>query len=313
MTKAEARTNLMRQATQWIVREGGVMPSPITTHYAALQSGMYNINLTMAGPVFQPRQLETDILFNLPGSPAYQLVENVRKFWTTGDTFAKLGLTHKRGVLLHGAPGGGKTATAEILAQDVIAGGGCVLAADSPHILDMGLVALRAIEPTRKVVVIIEDVDELMGDGEDYDGHESALCRLLDGENQVDNVVYVATTNHLDVLPARFANRPSRFDEVLEIGTPSLDIRLAYLGNKIPLGMLDDAIIARWAADTEGLMIAHLRELIVGCLALGRPYEEVLGRLRAMGPAPSTPDATVARLAKQAMGGEQSQAEACRG
>ena len=77
--------------------------------------------------------------------------------------------------------------------------------------------------------------------------------------------------------------------------------------------MLDDAIIARWAADTEGLMIAHLRELIVGCLALGRPYEEVLGRLRAMGPAPSTPDATVARLAKQAMGGEQSQAGVCRG
>jgi hypothetical protein len=79
---------------------------------------------------------------------------------------------------------------------------------------------LRAVEPERQVVGILEDVDALI---ERYG--ESEYLSLLDGEAQVDNVVYVATTNYPERLDARIVDRPSRFDTIRYIGMPSAGAR----------------------------------------------------------------------------------------
>lgn len=114
---------------------------------------------------------------------------------------------------------------------------------------------------------------------------------MLDGENQTDNVVYVATTNYPDRLGARIVNRPSRFDERIYVGMPSSAARLAYLTKA---GSNGDAISAQkarqWADATEGLSIAHLRELIAAVLCLDQPFDDVLKRLRSMNERPKDVD-----------------------
>jgi predicted AAA+ superfamily ATPase len=52
---------------------------------------------------------------------------------------------------------------------------------------------LRKIEPERPLIVILEDIDSLAGE----DRYSTTkLLNILDGVNQIDNVVYIATTNY---------------------------------------------------------------------------------------------------------------------
>jgi SpoVK/Ycf46/Vps4 family AAA+-type ATPase len=85
------------------------------------------------------------------------------------------------------------------------------------------------IEKHRPIVVMIEDIDAIV----DKKG-ESAMLALLDGELQIDNVVFVATTNYPERLDKRLVNRPSRFDEIIKIGMPSAAARAQYIINKVP-------------------------------------------------------------------------------
>ena len=135
---------------------------------------------------------------------------------------------------------------------------------ENPQITFAVLPMIRRIEPTRPLILVMEDIDEMIG------GHgEHEILSLLDGEKQIDNIVQIATTNHPERLGARILNRPSRFDERIFVGMPSAESRLAYIQNALERGgleALEGAELMRWRDDTEGMSIAHLRELIAGAL-----------------------------------------------
>ena len=242
---------------------------------AALPVGTYTIDRDSWGLFFQRVDVATDDLVTLPDTASEYVLRGMRKFWASRARYARHGLLHKRGVLLWGPPGSGKTVTVALLGRDVMAEGGVVVITGSPKAASDGLAILRRLEPDRPLVCVEEDIDELIAR---YGEHE--LLALLDGENQVGNVVHVATTNYPERLGARIINRPSRFDERIKIGMPSAGARALYIGSVAPSLSFDEA--TRWVADTEGLSIAHLRELAVAVLCLDQPYADVLGRLRSM-------------------------------
>jgi SpoVK/Ycf46/Vps4 family AAA+-type ATPase len=196
------------------------------------------------------------------------------KFWQMEERYRKHGLLYKRGILLWGPPGGGKTATITLLNKHLLDNGGVVVMCDHPKITSMGLEALRRIEPERRIICIMEDIDEII---EKYGEHD--LLALLDGENQVDRIVMLASTNYPDRLGARICNRPSRFDERIKVGMPSRAARRVYLKNL--LGE-NDPDIERWVEDTDNLSVAHLRELAAAVRCLDQNYTEVLDRLKTM-------------------------------
>ena len=64
---------------------------------------------------------------------------------------------------------------------------------------------------------------------------------------------------------------------------PSLAARTAYFSKAVKSSSaLNSLIVEEWAAATEGLSIAHLRELIAAVMCLDQPFDEVLKRLRTM-------------------------------
>lgn len=264
-------------AQKWLNRDGDFRATPAEVN-TTLPPGMYKVYPTLSGIVFSTAKLKTDGLVLLEESPVARVIDGIRKFWTSADTFKNLGLLHKRGVLLYGTPGGGKSAAVEILAKDVISGDGVVLLCEHPMAAMEGVKTAREVEPDLRLVVVMEDFDTWVAK-KDLD---SQLSNLLDGANQVEHVVYLATTNHISNVPDRYRNRPSRFDEVVEVGMPSAELRRAYLHAKLPQGTLEASELNRWVEMTDGLSIAHLRELIVGVLALGNPLTEVVARLTKM-------------------------------
>ncbi len=260
---------------QWASTGAGYMPVGRTLK--SIPAGIYTINHTPQGPAFAPATVVSDSIVVLRDSPAYQVIGSIEKFWQAKDRFKALGLTHKRGALLHGTPGSGKTAAIILLSRELVARGGIViLAGKSPHGLGSGLKALRSLEPDRPLVCVLEDVEEMIA----YD--ETALLSLLDGEDQVDGVVFLATTNYIGKIPKRIMDRPSRFDDVVFVGNPCDATRRAYLRSRVDSSMLSDAELEHWVSQTEGFTIAYLKEVVVAVLALDQRLEDAVARLRGM-------------------------------
>jgi SpoVK/Ycf46/Vps4 family AAA+-type ATPase len=203
------------------------------------------------------------------------VIAEVQRFWTLKEKFQEYGFSHKRGFMLHGPPGSGKTSTISIIVNDMVKRDGIVILANDPGSLAHMLSAFRQVEPERQLVVIWEDLDSVI----DQYG-ESHVLSILDGECQIENVVFIATTNYPEKLDARIVNRPSRFDKIVKIGMPNADARRIYLQNKLPTESLDQ--VEFLVKETEGLSIAHLREIIVAIYCQGSEVAETLSRLKRM-------------------------------
>lgn len=227
------------------------------------------------GVYLERQPIRTDSLLTLPDSKSEAIIAEITHFTTLRAEFDKRGLLYKRGVLLWGPPGSGKTSTLHLLMWLIVDRlGGIALLIDHPYVASEALKLVRRLEPERQVIGIIEDIDGLI-----HNHGVELYLSLLDGESQVNNVIYVATTNYPERLDKRFVDRPSRFDSVEYVGMPSDDARRTYLRHKEP--DLPDAMIAEMVEVTAGLSIAHLREMIVLTQCFGRTIAEAAMRLNA--------------------------------
>lgn len=249
---------------------------PSTKTIKTLPAGAYHIRFSQAvGIYFDTAHVITDELIEFPDTQSDKIIAEIDLFWTLKQKFNDFKLLHKRGYILWGPQGSGKSSTIAFIMKKMKDTGGLVIVADNPQFLSSALASLRAVEPNRPIVVVWEDLDSIV---RQYG--ESEVLAVLDGESQVDNICFIATTNFPEMLNDRITNRPSRFDRIEKIGMPSAEARRIYLEAKAKTTVSPDGIDL--VAETEGLSIAHLRELIIGIWCLGAPASEVLKRLQKM-------------------------------
>jgi len=261
---------------QWAVFGNGVF-RPCGSTQKTLPSGVYGIDVDNNGLYLIKRRVITDDLIVLPDTASERVLTALQVFWDAKQKFADKGQLFKRGVMLWGPPGSGKTCTLMLLTNDIIAREGIVVLPAHPELTTKALQYVRLIEPDRPLICLLEDIDEIV------DRHgEHALLALLDGETQIDNVVFVATTNYPERLDQRLINRPSRFDEIIKIGMPTAAARSVYFRSRLNKMELSDSKLAEWVKDTDNLSIAHLKEIVVAVYCLGREYKETLDRVRKM-------------------------------
>jgi hypothetical protein len=238
--------------------------------YDAIPAGLYACGINNnVGPVLIRLTLSTDNLLVLPDPASSTILSEFQSFWTMGDKFRERGFLHKRGFLLWGPPGSGKTSCLQLLVKELIETcNGIVLFVDHPDLAMSCLRMVRTIEPTRPIVAVMEDFDALI-----RTHGEGTYLAMLDGEAQVDNIVFLATTNYPERLDRRFVDRPSRFDTVRYIGMPSAEARRVYLKAKDPT-VSDDELDA-WVVAMQGYSVAYLKELIISIRCFGKTLAEV--------------------------------------
>lgn len=243
-----------------------------------LPPAQYTIeNHDQLGLIFRQSSINLDELIHLPDSVSDNVVKDIEAFWTKEEHFRKFGFLWKRGVLLWGPPGSGKTSTLQVISSRIIERGGLSVYVDHPGRAARGLKLMRSVEPNRPIVVMLEDLDTII---EMYG--ESDLLALMDGELQIDNVVFVATTNYPERLDKRLINRPSRFDIVRKIGMPGVDARRTYLQTKNDRLQDQTEELEEWVELTNDFSIAHLKELIVSVEVFEVPLADAVGRLKTM-------------------------------
>jgi hypothetical protein len=168
----------------------------------------------------------------------------------------------KRGVLLHGAPGTGKTHTVRYLLGEMPGVTAVVISGGALQLIGQACSVARTLQPA---VVVVEDVDLIAGQRDPRAGQHPLLFQLLnemDGLGEDADVTFLLTTNRADMLEAALAARPGRVDHAAELPIPDASARRRlirlYQGSLV-LDLDDpELVISR----TEGVTASFLKELL---------------------------------------------------
>jgi len=272
------------QFSQFLVLPGNEY-MPIGAATPLLPPGIYHIEMQHDGAHFVRHPHTTRDLIRFEDTICDQIIEDATKFWTLKALYQKMGESHKRGYILHGPPGGGKTSLISFIVQDFIAQGNLVF--EYTHMLPNTIARFRQVEPDRKILIIIEDIDAILNDPDE----EHQLLQFLDGTVQLTDTLIIATTNYPEDLQDRIINRPSRFDRVAEIGMPGPAERRKYIETK-QIRQRTQQEIEELVAATDLLSFAHIKEILVSTDIYGNSYEETLQRVLSLRNKPTSESST---------------------
>lgn len=168
----------------------------------------------------------------------------------------------KRGLLLYGPPGVGKTHTVRHLTSSLTDTTVIQLTGNALHLVAEACSVARALQPS---MVVIEDVDLIAEDRGMHPGQHPLLFQLLnemDGLAEDADVVFVLTTNRADLLEPALAARPGRVDQAVELTLPDAAARRQlfelYRGDlTVDESRLDDLL-----ERTGGVTASFLKELL---------------------------------------------------
>lgn len=270
----EAKKDFRQGASKWTSGDGKVfVPAGMTID--TLEPGFYDIAVAQdGGTYFLKMDIRAEELLIMPDTAVDEVVREIEDFWSKKDNFARAKLCHKRGILLYGEPGGGKSCSIRLALQDVIKRGGIGINFSGPDTFLTCVRIFRNIQETTPIVVVMEDLDALVERFGD-----SRILNILDGVETVNHIVFLASTNFPQKLGERFTNRPSRFDKRFEFTKPSARARRVYLEH-IAKGFEID--LEKYVVAAEGMSFAHIRELFVATVLLGNPYDVAVKTIRGM-------------------------------
>lgn len=152
----------------------------------------------------------------LPDTLMRQVQDNLFTPVEKTDLCRKFNVPLRRGVLMSGTYGIGKTLTAQIQALKATRNGWTFIYLKDVSDLAEGLRVARQYAPA---VVFAEDIDGIM-DGEERDAEMNDILNTIDGiELKGKDVMVVLTTNYVeDITPAML--RPGRIDALIEMRPP---------------------------------------------------------------------------------------------
>lgn len=258
---------------QWTTPDGDTF-FPSGEVVKQLPPGYYDVESSMRGVYFTKKKTKTESLIRFTDANSDKIIEEIESFWNKESKFREANVPYKRGLMMYGPPGSGKTCTIRIVIENLVKEReGIVIDWPGVSLFKEGYEVIRQIHPGIPIVCLMEDVDAIANRC-----NESDLLNLLDGAYNIDKVVFLASTNYPERLGSRFMNRPSRFDKKFFIGMPSQEARAQYLSTKLK----DVNEVKQWAKDTDGFSIAHLKELFVASKILGDDYNGALKTLRKM-------------------------------
>lgn len=166
----------------------------------------------------------------LPEALKEDLLKTVVRFYDSEETYHKLRVPWKRGLIFYGPPGNGKTVTIKATMKTLLDRQKTSIPtlyvksftsfAGSEYAISMIFERARQQAPC---YLVFEDLDSLV-----KDDIRSFFLNAVDGLSENEGILMVGSTNHLDRLDPGIAKRPSRFDRKYLFPDPALAERKRY-------------------------------------------------------------------------------------
>jgi hypothetical protein len=156
----------------------------------------------------------------LPDGVLERIERHTLGFEKRADALRAAGRHLKRGLLLHGSPGTGKTLTAMYLSAQMPGRTVLLLTGHALHTIEQSVQFARSLAPA---MVVLEDVDLVAMERGPMPTNPVlfALLNAMDGLAQDIDIIFVLTTNRAEVLEPALASRPGRIDQAVELPYPS--------------------------------------------------------------------------------------------
>jgi len=198
------------------------------------------------------------------------LISDVQGFFDNRGLYKQLAVPWKRGLILHGVPGNGKTISIKALIASLAAREDPVpsLYVKSFDACQGEKYSIRSIFSQARnmapCLLIFEDLDSLV-----TDKTRSYFLNEVDGLESNDGILMVGSTNHLDKLDPAISKRPSRFDRKYFFKIPGWEERVAYARFWRSKLLSSDLVdfpeeACNYIADlSDGFSFAYMKELFV--------------------------------------------------
>jgi len=202
----------------------------------------------------------------LPEDLRKSLQTNFSTFFKGSEAFDKAGVAYRRGILLAGAPGTGKTSILKAIMSQYPNIPFFIFEKtyDDIYVEDLRSMFAEAAR-LKPAVVVIEDIDRLV-DNNSFPIQD--LLNVLDGLGSLPGVMTIATANNEQQLDPALVERPSRFDLVVRVPMPDKEHRETYVRNRSKSLeiVLTDEQIEKVLDDTSKYTMAMMQELFTGAV-----------------------------------------------
>lgn len=218
-----------------------------------------------------------------------EITDKINTFFNSLDIYKKYNLDPKRGLLLWGPPGTGKSATVAKVCENYAKDNSTLIVtwpSDKFEARDVKSFIKSFSYTENKVdrlILVIED----LGGVENQDGprrySEASLLSLLDNVEATFTkpTMIIATTNHPEKFLENLIDRPQRFDDVIEVKPPSGEFRARFLEFFSQNEVSDTAKELIKQNKYEGFSVAHLKEIVVRSAIYGISIETAIEQLYA--------------------------------
>ncbi|KAJ7368476.1 P-loop containing nucleoside triphosphate hydrolase protein [Mycena albidolilacea] len=206
------------------------------------------------------------------------LQKDIYGFFKSEPIYKDLAIPWKRGIIMHGPPGNGKTISIKVIMKTCDALGFAPLYVKSFQNYFGEEVAMQQVfDMARRLspcVIVLEDLDALI-----TDRNRSFFLNQLDGLQGNDGLLVIGTTNHFDRLDPGLSSRPSRFDRKYKFDDPTREERVLYVKywqDKLESNKeieFPDALVDEVADMTDQFSFAYLKEAFVSSLVTLAGYE----------------------------------------
>ncbi|KAK7054214.1 ATP-dependent Zn protease [Favolaschia claudopus] len=207
-----------------------------------------------------------------------ELQKDIYGFFKSEKVYRDLVIPWKRGIIMHGPPGNGKTISIKVIMKTCDALGFAPLLIKSFQHWAGEEAAMQEVFSMARLlspcVMVLEDLDALINDR-----NRSFFLNQLDGLEGNDGLLVIGTTNHFDRLDPGLSTRPSRFDRKYLFDDPTRDERVLYAKywqNKLKDNKevdFPDTLVEEIADQTGQFSFAYLKEAFVSCLVTLAGYE----------------------------------------
>lgn len=200
-----------------------------------------------------------------------EFLDSTKEFFSekTINAYKELEIIHKIGYIFYGKPGSGKTSLCFLAMQELVKNSNaiCIDCTDMKlNFVQFVIKSIRA-HQNNPICIFYDEFDFSIRH------HEESFLPFLDGNDSVEDLIFIGCTNYINKIPDRIKNRKSRIKECFSIDALPIEIYEEYLKNKLSKHKNEEIYKFAFLAEEAKLTIDQLKNALIDFKIIGLSIE----------------------------------------